>query len=70
VPAFQHTYGVPGIGLFTAYTRQPFGPSAAAGLGYLQPQAISPFNGFGAPGAPMPAWPGLQEPSILRPIGF
>lgn len=55
-----------------AYGRQPFGSIASAGNGYAVPYGPFPVvqDPQGLQGLQTTAWPGLQESSPLRAIGF
>jgi BON domain len=78
-PIVQPTYALQLSPAIAAYQRQPFvspavpiGMGSAAPYGVNQPTPFSngPFGMFGGPGLSTGAWPGFQEPSTLRTIGF
>jgi hypothetical protein len=77
-PMVQPTYALqlsPAIG---AYPSQPIASPGPIGIGSVLPYGVhpvtpygnGPFGVFGVPGPSTVAWPGFQEPSTLRPIGF
>jgi hypothetical protein len=76
-PLVQPTYALQ-LSPAIAYQRQPFASAGLIGIGSATPYGVnqptpygnSPFGVFGGPGLSTAAWPGFQEPSTLRPIGF